>query len=102
MYDQEKEHHDKMRELVTTHRARPSLMTPVWSLAGFALGAATGLMGREAAMACTVAVETEISQHYNDQLRELIEKAPEEVELRDVLTRFRDDEIEVHVCMRRV
>lgn len=31
------------------------------------------MFGKEAAMAVTVAVETVISEHYNDQLRELHE-----------------------------
>lgn len=35
-------------------------------------------------MACTVAVEEVITQHYNDQLREVIEKLPEDAELRQV------------------
>jgi len=34
-------------------------------VAGFALGAGTALLGKEAAMACTVAVEDVISTHYN-------------------------------------
>lgn len=44
-------------------------------------------------MACTVAVETEIGAHYNAQVRELLEHMPEQKELLDVLTRFRDDEL---------
>jgi demethoxyubiquinone hydroxylase (CLK1/Coq7/Cat5 family) len=35
-------------------------------------------------MACTVAVEEVITEHYNDQLREVIEKAPEDAKLRQV------------------
>jgi ubiquinone biosynthesis monooxygenase Coq7 len=38
---------------------------------GYALGAATALMGKEAAMACTVAVEATITEHYNSQIRDL-------------------------------
>ena len=33
--------------------------------AGLGLGAGTALIGKEAAMACTVAVEAVISEHYN-------------------------------------
>ena len=43
---------------------RPSALHPVWHVAGYALGAATALLGREAAMACTVAVEEVIDEHY--------------------------------------
>lgn len=48
-------------------------MTPIWNVAGFVLGAGTALMGEKAAMACTVAVETVIVEHYNDQLRQIME-----------------------------
>jgi len=62
-------------------------------------------MGREAAMACTEAVETAIGGHYNDQVRELvdmveeIESRGEEVgeELKDLvdnIRRIRDEELE--------
>ena len=62
-------------------------------------------MGREAAMACTEAVETEIGGHYNGQVRVLLqwveemEKRGEDVdeELRELVTtlkRIRDEELE--------
>ncbi|CAF4351154.1 unnamed protein product, partial [Rotaria magnacalcarata] len=37
--------------------------------------AGTALLGKEAAMACTVAVEAVIGEHYNNQLRDLMEHA---------------------------
>lgn len=40
-------------------------------------GASTALLGKECAMACTVAVEESISEHYNSQIRALMEKDPE-------------------------
>jgi ubiquinone biosynthesis monooxygenase Coq7 len=95
MYEQEKKHLDKMSTLLLRHRARPSLLSPFWHVGGFALGAATALLGKEAAMACTVAVETEIANHYNSQLRELIARGDIELEeLQSVLQEFRDDELE--------
>ena len=56
---------------------RPTLLQPFWIVAGFALGAATALIGPEAAMACTAAVETEIDKHYSEQLDELGDGDPE-------------------------
>ena len=38
-------------------RSRPTALLPFWHVAGYALGAGTALLGKEAAMACTVAVE---------------------------------------------
>ena len=48
-------------------RVRPSALHPLWNVAGFALGAATALLGPKAAMACTVAVEEVIDEHYRAQ-----------------------------------
>jgi len=70
---------------------RPTLMQPIWHVAGFALGAATALIGPKAAMACTAAIETEIDLHYTQQLEELGEEDPE---LADKIARARDDERE--------
>lgn len=73
MWDQEKKHRAKFEELITKYRVRPTVLIPIWNVAGFILGAGTALMGEKAAMACTVAVETVITEHYNDQLRALVE-----------------------------
>lgn len=45
----------------------------VWHLPG----AGSALLGRKGAMACTVAVEESISDHYNSQIRTLVEEDPE-------------------------
>ncbi|RUS21140.1 ubiquinone biosynthesis protein COQ7-domain-containing protein [Endogone sp. FLAS-F59071] len=98
MWDQEKKHLSKFDELVAQHRVRPTLLRPLWEVAGFALGAGTALMGREAAMACTEAVETVIGNHYDDQLRELVkmESGEDIKELSKVVSQFRDEELEHH------
>ena len=98
MWDQEKNHLKTFRELIPKHRVRPTVLTPIWNVAGYALGAGTALLGKEAAMACTVAVEETITEHYNNQIRELLEL--EESEDRDNLLKtikqFRDEEMEHH------
>lgn len=97
MWDQEKEHKAKFEELIPKYRVRPTVLLPIWNVAGYVLGAGTALMGKEAAMACTVAVESVITDHYNSQLRELISMNEEEnKELIDVIKKFRDDEMEHH------
>ena len=94
MYQQELAHLATMERLLLKHRARPTLLSPLWHVGGFALGAATALLGKEAAMACTVAVETEIAQHYNNQLRELMaEGGGDSTELEQTISQFRDDEL---------
>lgn len=97
MWDQEKEHLAKFNELIVDHRVRPTLLMPIWNVAGFMLGAGTALLGKESAMACTVAVEETISQHYNNQIRVLMEDDPEgHKDLLEVLRKFRDEEVEHH------
>lgn len=77
MAGQEQRHLDRFNALMAERRVRPTVLQPVWNVAGFALGAATALMSEEAAMACTDAVETEIDRHYSAQLREIGDEDPE-------------------------
>lgn len=90
----EQEHLDTMERLVGERRTRPTALLPLWDVAGFVLGAGTALLGKEAAMACTAAVEEVITEHYNDQIRELRGMPFEEEELKRVLIKHRDDEEE--------
>jgi 3-demethoxyubiquinol 3-hydroxylase len=95
MAAQEQKHLDAFDRLVVERRVRPTAMLPVWNAAGYALGLGTALLGKEAAMACTVAVEEVIAEHYNDQLATLQEARWEsEGELREMVREFRDDELE--------
>ncbi|KAI8035263.1 hypothetical protein M5D96_011920 [Drosophila gunungcola] len=96
MWEQEKEHRKQFEQLIQQHRVRPTIMTPLWNVAGFVLGAGTALMGEKAAMACTVAVETVIVEHYNDQLRQIMEAPNPDKELLETITKFRDEEQEHH------
>ncbi|AWP06188.1 putative ubiquinone biosynthesis protein COQ7 -like isoform 2 [Scophthalmus maximus] len=97
MWDQEKKHLEKFNEILAENRVRPTALLPLWNIAGFALGASSALLGKEGAMACTVAVEESISEHYNSQIRALMEKDPERyIELLNVIKEFRDDEMEHH------
>lgn len=119
MWEQEIHHHDTFNRLQTQRRVRPSLFTPFWKAGAVAIGAGTALLSKEAAMACTVAVETVIGGHYNQQLRVLmnqynipvydkatgkalsdeqltdaIKTSPELRDLKDLISTFRDDELE--------
>ena len=91
MAAQEAEHLKRFDALIADRRVRPTVLQPVWNVAGFALGAATALMSEEAAMACTDAVETEIDRHYGQQLAELGEEDPI---LSADIERFRAEELE--------
>ena len=58
---QEERHLKQFNRLMAERRVRPTVLQPLWNVAGFALGAATALMSEKAALACTDAVETEIA-----------------------------------------
>lgn len=105
MHAQEVGHLATFDALLARHRVRPTALYPVWSVLASGLGWATAALGREAAMACTEAVETEIGDHYNNQIRVLLEMVaqweadgydvdPELRELLRTLRRIRDEELE--------
>ncbi len=95
MQEQERVHLATFSDLIVTRRVRPTVMLPFWHLAGFALGAATAALGTRAAMACTVAVEEAIDEHYSAQLATLQSReADREPELAETIARFRADELE--------
>ncbi|KAJ8251180.1 hypothetical protein GJAV_G00218180 [Gymnothorax javanicus] len=97
MWDQEKHHLQKFDEILAENRIRPTALLPLWNIAGFVLGAGSALLGKEAAMACTVAVEESISEHYNSQIRALMEFDPDRYkELLQLIKEFRDEEMEHH------
>jgi 3-demethoxyubiquinol 3-hydroxylase len=76
MEAQEAAHLARFDRLLTERRVRPSALAPLWRTAGFALGAATALIGETAAHACTEAVETVIGEHYAGQVAELEAREP--------------------------
>lgn len=90
MEGHEQVHLNRFNELLGERQVRPTLMSPVWRAAAFALGAGTALLGEKAAHACTEAVETVIEQHYAGQIAELEARDPA---LAAELSQFRDDEL---------
>jgi ubiquinone biosynthesis monooxygenase Coq7 len=91
MAAQEERHLKRFDALMAERGARPTVLQPLWNVAGFALGAATALMSEKAALACTDAIETEIDRHYSEQLEELGDEDPE---LAADIAEFRADELE--------
>jgi len=91
MKAQEQVHLDTFSRLIGERRVRPTALLPFWHVAGFALGAATALLGHRGAMACTVAVEEAIDEHYRAQEDIL---GDDEAPLRADIARFRAEELE--------
>jgi len=93
MADQEQEHIDKFKELIIKERVRPTALLPLWNIAGYALGVGTAIMGEKAAMACTVAVEKVIGDHYEEQTKLLKD---DQKKLKITIKKFAADELEHH------
>lgn len=91
MAQQEERHRVFFDAMMARRGVRPTLLQPLWNVAGFALGAATAAIGPEAAMACTAAVETEIDKHYSDQLQAL---GASDAELSAAVADFQAEEVE--------
>jgi len=91
MAEQEERHLNAFDKMMAERGVRPTALHPIWNVAGFALGAVSAAIGPEAAMACTVAVETEIDRHYSEQLAEIGDSDPE---LSAMILDFQADELE--------
>jgi ubiquinone biosynthesis monooxygenase Coq7 len=90
MAEAERRHLARFDALLHEHKVRPTALQPLWTVAGYALGVATALLGERVAMACTVAVEEVIDEHYRHQAQILEDEDPL---LRKAILSFRDDEI---------
>ncbi len=90
MLAQEEKHLARFNTIMSARQVRPTVLEPLWHVAGFALGAATALLGKEAAMACTAAVEDVIGEHYAEQTAQL---GDDESDLRETISTFRGDEM---------
>ena len=91
MKDQEQEHLDTFNKLIFENDTRPTALLPLWNVMGFGLGVASAVMGEKAAMACTIAVEEVIGEHYAQQAESLND---DHKELKSTLMKFRDDELD--------
>lgn len=91
MKDQEQEHLDTFNKLLYENDTRPTALLPLWNVMGFGLGVASAVMGEKAAMACTIAVEEVIGEHYAKQAETLND---DHKELKATLMKFRDDELD--------
>ena len=91
MLEQEVVHERTFAGLIADRRVRPTALLPLWHIAGFALGAVSAAIGERGAMACTVAVEEAIDEHYAQQAASLED---DEAGLRSTIERFRAEELE--------
>lgn len=90
MASQEERHLAAFDALLVRRGVRPTLLHPLWHVAGYALGVASALAGPKTAMAVTAAVETEIDRHYQEQRDALAGSDPE---LEALIAEFQADEV---------
>ena len=90
MEQQESEHLKTFEKLITKRGVRTSALSPLWRGIGYAIGTGSALVGEQAAMAVTVAIEEVIEEHYQQQLEQLGEDEPD---LRAIISEFREDEL---------
>jgi ubiquinone biosynthesis monooxygenase Coq7 len=95
MQEQEEAHRDYFNKAITKAKARPTLLSPIWDKLGYFLGLGCGYLGIKAAMACTIAIEEVIAEHYQEQLVKL-ETMPEYQDLGEKIAQFRAEELEHH------
>lgn len=93
MAEQEEKHLQTFSQMIAQRKVRPTALMPLWHVAGFAMGVASALLGEKAAMACTVAVESVIDEHYAAQEAAL---GGGEAELKKTISIFRAEEMEHH------
>lgn len=92
MYDQEQAHLNYFDALMKERHVRPTALMPLWKWVGKTAGAVSAMLGTQAAMACTEAVEDVIDEHYKDQIQSLEHTQPNEIDLIQTLKTFREDE----------
>uniref|UniRef100_A0A0N4ZPL5 5-demethoxyubiquinone hydroxylase, mitochondrial n=1 Tax=Parastrongyloides trichosuri TaxID=131310 RepID=A0A0N4ZPL5_PARTI len=97
MWKEEKHHLTTFERIIEKKNMSPSIFAPVFNALAFGLGAGTAMISKEAAMACTIAVEELIVQHYNEQIKELVSDDPAlHKDLLKTISKFRDEELEHH------
>lgn len=95
MWWQELGHYEYFNRLMADMGIRPTVFMPLWRVMSVMLGIITACIGREAAMACTVAVEDTIGRHYDAQ----VDIFREDVVGRNLVEKIciiRDEELEHH------
>lgn len=93
MQTQEGMHLAYFENLMQERGLKKSKLTPIWKMAGSALGIGTAILGKTAARICTEAVEDAIVQHYDQQL-EITKDDQEEEKLTSEISKIRDEELE--------
>ncbi len=91
MAEGEKKHLEYFENEIKTRKVRPTALYHIVDKVAYGLGAITGIMGTNASMLCTAAVEDAIVEHYQEQITAL---DGSQEELRSAIQKFSDEELE--------
>tara|TARA_Y100001949_G_C15773968_1_gene237675 strand:- start:12 stop:545 length:534 start_codon:yes stop_codon:yes gene_type:complete len=90
MKEHEKEHANYFENEIKKRGINPTKFLPLWDLLGVGLGFGSTILGKKAAMLCTLSVEEVIDKHYQNQIDQI---ESDEKELRNKIIKFREDEL---------
>ena len=90
MKEHEKEHANYFESEIKKRGINPTKFLPLWDLLGVGLGFGSTILGKKAAMLCTVSVEEVIDKHYQNQIDQI---ESDEKKLRNKIIKFREDEL---------
>jgi ubiquinone biosynthesis monooxygenase Coq7 len=90
MKEHEKEHANYFESEIKKRGINPTKFLPLWDLLGVGLGFGSTILGKKAAMLCTLSVEEVIDKHYQNQIDQI---ESDEKELRNKIIKFREDEL---------
>ena len=82
-------HCQRFLDAMPTRNTQPCNAMPLWGIGGSVLGLVTSLLGRNAVMVCTEAVEETVHRHLDDQMRYL---AGRDESLRDMIAEIQIEE----------
>ena len=86
MKEHEKEHCDYFENEIKKRNIKPTKLLPLWDLLGVGLGFGSTILGKKAAMLCTVSVEEVIQEHYANQIKQI---ESDEKKLKNKIIKFR-------------
>jgi len=84
------DHRDTFAVELRRYGLTPCAALPLWWLGGTALGFATALLGRDAILTCTEAVERTVHRHMDDQVAWLRER---DAAMGDAIAAIREQEV---------
>jgi ubiquinone biosynthesis monooxygenase Coq7 len=91
MLEQELEHLKYFENEIKDGKSRPTILLPLWSVLGYALGALSALAGTKTSMLVTESIEEVIVGHYHEQI-EYLKQVGDHSKLLSKIKQFKQEE----------